>query len=322
VCRKYGMPERTVKLMTRKQFLTSVKIVLTLVLIVLILHRVGARKFVAAFETLDVSLFLVAVPFFPLVIAVGTEKWRQMLQHEVKDLRYNEALISFLGGMSLGLLTPGRVGEIGRILFINHAGKGALAGIAIVDKIVDLEVTLALAVAGAYVFWGTGASLAVGSAVLAGLTVIFLPELYAAVLRPHLHRLPFQDKIAGVLSGMTGIPTRTLVVCLLLRLLASLIDIFQFFLLIRAFAPVGFMDVVVVYPLIILTNILPLTIGGIGVREGVSMLTLARFGIASEAAVNASFLLFCINTLLPGLLGSLFIPRIQLQAGREAMERS
>jgi len=317
-----GRPGRTVIPMNKKRLIYGVKILLTLVLIVLILHRVGAGKFIAAFETLDLRLFLIAVLCFPLVIAVGSEKWRQMLRHEVKGLRFNDALISFLGGMSLGLLTPGRVGEIGRILFINHRGKSALAGIAIVDKIVDLEVTLALAGAGAYVFWGPGASLVVGAAVLAGLTVIFLPAVYAPLLRRHVHRLPFQDKIAGLLSGMTGIPARTLVVCLLLRLLASLIDIFQFFLLIRAFTPIGFADVVVVYPLIIMTNILPLTIGGIGIREGVSMLTLARFGIPSEAAVNASFLLFCINTLLPGLLGSLFISRIQLRAGQEAMERT
>ena len=67
------------------------------------------------------------------------------------------------------------------------------------------------------------------------------------------------------------------------------------------------------YPIIILINILPLTIGGIGIREGASMITLSKFGIPPEAAVNASFLLFCANTLIPGLIGALFFSKAEFK---------
>lgn len=294
-----------------KQTIAALKVLLTLALLGAILHRVGIGRFIAAFASIDVRLFLAALLFFPLVAIIGAEKWRRIIGHEATGIRFGEALVSFLGGMSLGLLTPGRVGEIGRVLFLSRGRKGALAGIAIVDKLVDLEVTLALGLVGVHLFWGAGPAFLLLCAVLASLAFLFRPGPVIGVVQRKLHRLPLRDKIDSVLQGITGIPRSALVSCLVLRLAASAVDIFQFFLLINSFASIGLREVVAVYPLIIMTNILPLTIGGIGVREGVSLLTLAWFGTPAAAAVNSSFLLFCINTLLPGLLGSLFISRIQ-----------
>jgi uncharacterized membrane protein YbhN (UPF0104 family) len=71
------------------------------------------------------------------------------------------------------------------------------------------------------------------------------------------------------------------------------------------------------YPLVIFANIIPVTIGGVGVREGVSAIILGRFRVAPEVAVSASFLLFCINTLLPGLIGAFFVHRIKFRNNKK-----
>jgi len=215
--------------------------------------------------------------------------------------------------MTFGLLTPGRVGEFGRIAFIQSGQKSALLGIAFVDKVIDLEVTLFLGIFSVYFLGWFGPVLIIFCFVVIGLICIFSPNLFLGLFSKVIVYLPFANTINKIITGMRNIPPKTLFLCLFYRLLASGIDIIQFYLLINSFHPIRIQDVFIAYPLIILSNILPLTIGGIGVRETISMLILQRFAIPFEVAVNASFLLFCVNTLLPGLLGAFFVPRIKFK---------
>ena len=135
--------------------------------------------------------------------------------------------------------------------------------------------------------------------------------------------MPFKGKLLLLAQGINSIPQKTISVCIIYRLLMTVIDVLQFYLLIMAFIPIKVIYALIAYPLVMLINILPITIGGIGVREGTSALILTKFGIPPEYAVSASFLLFCVNTLLPGLAGSLFISRIRLSGTLKArLEKS
>ncbi len=295
------------------KFKILVKISLTIFLIALILKYIGLSNVINGFKNADIYPLLGAFSLFPVIILCGTEKWRQIIKNEAKGVKFSNALISFLGGMTLGLLTPGRVGEFGRIAFINEGRKSSLAGIAFVDKIIDLEVTLFLGIFGLYYFDLSLLALIVFFSVLTGGAFIFYPHILISLFRKITSRFPFARFLSNLASGIDEIPKKTLLICIGYRLLASLIDIFQFFLLINSFHPIQIKYVFIVYPIIILSNILPLTIGGIGIRESISALLLHKFDIPYEAAVNASFLLFCVNTLTPGLLGAVFFPKINLK---------
>ncbi len=73
--------------------------------------------------------------------------------------------------------------------------------------------------------------------------------------------------------------------------------------------------VLLTFPLVILTNILPVTIGGLGLREGTAALLLAHYGVSSADAAVTALLSSTVNTYLPGLAGALLFP---LSAGRPA----
>jgi uncharacterized membrane protein YbhN (UPF0104 family) len=238
-----------------------------------------------------------------------------MIGHEAQGVSYKEAVISFLGGAALGLLTPGKVGEFTRVMFITNGDRGKLVGIAIVDKLIDLEVALGLAVMSVHFLYGAVYSLMVLMTFALGAVFIFAPNMFGNVMGKIIRWAAVRERIKGIIGGIVSIPKRVLIHCLCLRIVVSLVDIFQFYLLINSFGSIGLLDVIVVYPIVILSNILPLTIGGIGVREGISMFLLSRYGINAEAAVSASFLLFCLNTLLPAVIGTLFVPRIRLLKG-------
>lgn len=289
-----------------------IKIVLTLVLGGAILYGVGVGRFVESFRDINLHLFLAALAASPLVVLAGSRKWMEIIRQEAVGITYLEALASFLGGLSLGVLTPGRVGEFGKVGFVRRGRLAALAGIALLDRVIDLKVVVALGIVGSAMLFGAFPALIVASATLGGTAVVFYAPLRLAILNVVLAMSPWKDRIREVIDAISAIPTATFLRCVGLRTVACLIDVGQYYLLINSFSHIGLLDVLVVYPAVILTNILPLTIGGLGVREGMSMYVLSHYQVPPEAAASASLLLFAINTLLPALVGAALIPRLML----------
>jgi uncharacterized membrane protein YbhN (UPF0104 family) len=54
---------------------------------------------------------------------------------------------------------------------------------------------------------------------------------------------------------------------------------------------------------VVVLTLLPISIGGVGVREGVLVVTLATFGVPAHEALAFSILVFATTILAPGLAG-------------------
>ena len=77
----------------------------------------------------------------------------------------------------------------------------------------------------------------------------------------------------------------------------------QFWVILLDFSKVRFEDVVVGLPVILVGSMLPMSLSGLGIREMVASLVLPRFGIDQGQAAIGSFLLFLINSFIPGTVG-------------------
>jgi uncharacterized membrane protein YbhN (UPF0104 family) len=199
-----------------------------------------------------------------------------------------------------------RVGELSRIFFLSGK-REALIGIAFVDKAIDLESLLFLASIGCAIAFGITHTIAFSlfAAILLGL--ILFPEQYISALRRFAHYIPLKQKILLMLTTIEAVSMKLIISYLAIRLITCAVDMIQFGLLIHTFDSVGLKAVLAVYSLVVLVNIFPITIGGIGLREGAAVLLLGHFGISGAAAVTDSFMLFCINTLLTGIIGAFII---------------
>ena len=296
------------------------KAIITSVLVILITWKIGPQRFISNWDGVNSSYVLYALLFFPVVLLLGTEKWYTISKHKVRNPERKCFLVSFLGGMSIGLLTPARVGEFSRVLFLETDSKAELTGIAFVDRVIDLQVTLMLGAWSVFIFLDKLSFLIFSLVVLLGLIFLYRPQVFMVILRPFTRVLPFEKQATLFLTGMNSISVGVITKCLFLRTLVSIIDLFQFYILINAFSFVSISGVLAAYPLVILANIVPITIGGVGIREGVSAIVLGRFNVAPEIALSASFVLFCINTLLPGLIGVFFVTRMKLKKNSKYQE--
>jgi len=83
--------------------------------------------------------------------------------------------------------------------------------------------------------------------------------------------------------------------------------IVEFYWLVNNYQSCRFDLVCLSQPLIMLVNIVPVTIAGLGVREGAAVVLLSSFGVAGPVAISSAFMLFLLNTAFPALIGVLLL---------------
>lgn len=301
----------------KKATIFSLKILISLALVYVVVAKTGVIDFSTAFNKFGINFFL-AVLCSLLFTCLKTWKWHGLVSvATAREVSLGEALKSYLVGLACGLLTPARVGEIARLLYLENHHQGLIACLVIMDRILDFVVVLFLSLAGLFYF-SNPAVVAAAGAILAMLLLMFFSPAYP--LRCFKHTLDrtgkfavFQSQLGFVTEQIAAISPRAKCRLLALSFLSYAVVVIQFFLLLNNYHHGGLGLAVLVQPLVMLTNIFPYSIAGLGVREGTAMVLLSRFAVPRAAAVATVFMIFLINMALPALVGGilLFLHRAQ-----------
>lgn len=215
----------------------------------------------------------------PLLAGLGAvillnlaEGWRTRIVFRDYGLTYATALRISLVGTFLGNFTPGMVGaDVYKVYFFNRLEKGVVRPVALVLVLRAIGAAAVFALAGIGLVAGSGWPAPGRSAVLAG-----LPERVRETLRVVLHTLR-QIRPAQIL-GLS-----------VLSVLVAVLRALSLWCLARGFTDgIAFADVTVIVALSILGNAAPLTVGGLGVQEGVIAAGLVLLGVARPDAIGIS----------------------------------
>jgi uncharacterized membrane protein YbhN (UPF0104 family) len=122
-------------------------------------------------------------------------------------------------------------------------------------------------------------------------------------------------RIPAVVDGLIATPRRQLFLNMGLSLIGFTIFYLQAFVLLRAFWPQATWAVVPYFPIITLSTILPIAIGGVGIREWTAILLLRQFGVTESVAFNAFFVHFVVVQLLPAIAGAFIIGSFHREEG-------
>lgn len=234
-------------------------------------------------------------------------KWKWLLVGAAPAVTLGQAGGSYLGAMALGLVTPGRIGEFSRGIYLPHAGAQGWrgAGLVMLDNWIDFLAVLAWACIGWVMLMGWG-----GLALGAALFLVFAPIKAWVRALPYLtSRLPkrwgLRESATSCADAAATVSGWNLSRTFALGLLAYGLEWLQMGLLLGFLTPdrVDPIHLAGVMGLVTLANSLQITLAGLGVREGIAMFLLAREGVGSEAAVMAAFLQSALILFLPALAG-------------------
>jgi uncharacterized membrane protein YbhN (UPF0104 family) len=290
----------------------------TVLLIGLLLTWVGPGKIWASFASSNLWLLALSLIFTPAVIGIKTLRW-MLLARTQGPVSFWEALRSYLAGLTLATLTPMSAGEAGRSLFVRTRDRAGLTGKVLLDKLVDLSTVSVFASIG-LTLTEEPAARAIGVVVLFGVIVAWGGVL---CLLPKLERLVagvdggwlVRFRIPAIVSGLANTPRLKLALNVALSLAGFAILYGQVFIVMLAFWSEAPWIVTLYFPIITLSTILPIAIGGVGIREWTAILLLRRFGVPESAAFNTFFVHFVVVQLLPALAGAAVIGSSRWMSG-------
>ena len=244
---------------------------------------------------IEPQLIVIALLMGGAGVLVQWLKWQYLLRLYYPEITWSEGLNSLLIGFVFGLISPGRLGELGRGLFLGR-DRLALVGLAAVDRFSSVVVTVLIAWVGLLMLF-PGLTLWLLGALI---SFVMVAIIALKILRRQVNKWPYTGRIWYVFRD---IPLGLWGKVLTWSSFFNFIFFFQFYLLLKNRLALP-LDGIWGIPLIFgLKALLPLSFLDLGVREGAAVLVFSRIGIDPVPAFNAALLLFAINVFLPGLIG-------------------
>ncbi|MDP8205849.1 MAG: lysylphosphatidylglycerol synthase transmembrane domain-containing protein [Candidatus Electryonea clarkiae] len=277
--------------------------------------------------------FLIAAFVLSLVnITVQCLRWRLFVSTDVPNITFFRCLSSLLGGFAIGLITPGRIGEIGRIFLLKVPSRIRLAGLHVLDKMYTFG---AIALSGPlllFLFPGFRSvvpeSLTMGIGILVGiLPLIYLwfaidPRVLKSLFYGIQIAFRSKPKIAKVIEAFDGLTIYHTSRALILTLIQLGIILTQFFLITLSFQPVRWLVAAHTYSVVLfIKTALPVSLGSLGIGEWAAVSLYHRYGIADTTAFSSSLLLFGMNVLLPALVGLIILINARPQSVKKTVSK-
>lgn len=315
-----------------------VKLVLGLAIFAVVLYFVDIRESLQALRQLEPLLLLPGLAFLVATRFLMGLKWWVLLGGRQSGIAYAKVQRALLLSDYHGLLFPNTLAvDALRVVLLRHhpGGLTRMTATILADRVINVMVTavvglVALAlVAGRpgfapvapAVLWiivGVAAAVvvagvAVQSRRLFALATWLLRTLLAhgALRRPVDRAVELADRLHRAVTGLLGEP-RTLATALAVAVFVVAARIGFVFFLFRAIGvDIALLTVVAIYPIVTLIALLPLTLMGIGLKDGAFVFFFGGVGVPAALALAvslASYASIIAIGLVFGMLATFFGP--------------
>jgi uncharacterized membrane protein YbhN (UPF0104 family) len=287
----------------------------SIVILALLLLFLPFADLMGALRRVTPVVWPVAIAAYLCMHLIGVAKWRLLINVAGAGLSFREASRAYYWGLFGNTFLPSIVGgdvvKVGTALRAARSASGLILG-SFIDRILD--------VGGLVVVAGIGAILSpraldpqsrrifIGAGLMAGLAGI---ACVGAVLLMPARRFPFRVrrklvKVRAALRATAGRPSVLIGALVLGMILQSLLVVLNYWLGIVIGISIPLYVWLFVWPLAKISALLPVTQGGIGVREVAIAALFAPFGVSAARAV-ASGLVFEAVVIAGGLIGGVVV---------------
>lgn len=290
------------------------RLVGTAVVLALLFFVLPVEQLWAAIRRVPPQVWLTVLAGYLAAHLIGVLKWRLMVNLAGAGLDHSQAARCYFAGLFGNIFLPSLIGgdliRAGLALRMGRSKAGVLLG-SLVDRILDVIAITCIAVTGALlapgalhphsrrIFWGLAAVFAIAAAGAAAMAAMMPPR-----------RLSFKNRrrLAKVRRAARAMARQPYRVALALGLAVTAQS--SFILLMARLAPACGLEAPLrgwffAYPLAKLAALLPVTQGGIGVREAALAALLVPFGAPAVLTVAVGLIWETI-VIAGGLIGGAF----------------
>ncbi len=262
---------------------------------------------------------IIAIPMALAAICTMALRWRLLLVSWGEFLSVIRLFGYYLIGNGLNIFLPGVIGgDIARMtLCARYTSRsiGIISGTIIVERVSGLVALFitggAISVSLSRFHWsGLGVPL-----VRTFQAISLFMLLIVCIFLFYHQRLRFPSikneskvisKLKQLVMALNSIKKRTLITVLALSALAQALDLLVAYLLAQALGiELYFGLFFIIIPITYVVTLIPISLGGVGVREGILSYLLTRVGVLATDAVTLAFLIYLMRVLI-GILGGIW----------------
>jgi len=251
------------------------------------------------------NYFVLAILLTPLYLFFRAYKWYVIAKFADKDIRFGSAFLSYIIALGFGVLLPSKLGEFTRAHYVSSKNRLKLVGCVIIDEVINLIVVGMIAIFGVFLFLPKLYFVFFIVLLFIIILLVYYPKVLFKMMFKISRFLPWRKKVAISISEIKKSYRKRIVSFgMLLSVFSFLIIYIQGYLLIIGLG--GFISLktaILTFPIISLAKTIPITIAGLGLREGAAILLFTNFGVPKEIAMNMALLWFIIDILVPGIIG-------------------
>jgi uncharacterized protein (TIRG00374 family) len=279
------------------------KVGLTIALIAYLIHSIGWANILRTIANADLNLFLLSCCLIPIFVLLKTWKWHTMVRFAGATEDFSRSLHAILVGLGFGIFTPVRAGELYRVRYYDSLGKTSLASLVILDRVIDLIGIVFLGIYFVIDQFGLFSSFYV---LLIG-TCMVLAVGNLSKLRNLTLRMETSGRVSDFIRKATAcfniLSVKNISLLLGMSLINWVLITVQFYIIMNMYQTLKLKVALASLPIIQLTNLLPITIAGIGVRESLSILVMDIYKVPNQVAAIGAFSLYMVDVLIPGTVG-------------------
>ncbi len=289
-----------------------------LIILVFILTRIDLDAFIAQFKNINFYFLFTAIILNLFLIFIKTIRWKGFLTMQSLSISTKNAFSIYLSALYIGFITPGRLGEIIKALYLKQErvtsfSKGLSS--AIMDRLLDLYFLILLGSVGVYYFLkGRGISLefVIGFVIILSLLIIILhPKVLNLLARflfrkitPKKFKNKINESVNEFIEGMNQIINPVLLFGILLTVFSYSFFFFQCFLIAKSIGlQISYFDLALIMSIVNIITFIPISISGLGTREASMIFLFKLIGLSTEAAISFSLLIFFAFFICGGLMG-------------------
>ncbi|MBI4530925.1 MAG: flippase-like domain-containing protein [Candidatus Latescibacteria bacterium] len=304
----------------KRFFIVLLKLTISLTLIVIFFAKfdLDVGRLFDEWRSVDRFQLLLAVIVFSISNLIGAAQWHLLLRAQGIVLRFPHVVASYFTGLFFNNLLMGNIGgDVIRVYDIRRAAGDGSAGFAatFLDRLLGLVVLLSFVMI-AYPITSDpikarmGSSIVVVTAVMGIImTLGFSRRVGRTVQSVTARWLPdrFTRTMNRVMTSLIRYrgKRRTMAVAALIAITVQILRIVSYFMVgLSLGMATPFRYFLVFIPLIAIVAAIPVSFGGLGVRENMTVLLFAGVGVPSTTAWSLGFLgyLVGIASSLPGVI--------------------
>lgn len=295
-----------------------------IVLFLCIIWNLNLAKILELFKNINLFYIILSVLIIIPLTIINALKWNVLIKSYGITYPLIKSISARLVGSSIGIITPGRLGDLSRAYYLKEKiSLGKSLTTVVVDRIIDMLILFCFTITGIFAFMTFYTGYTNAYMFIFVFFALFLVLIYLItkkgfayiILKPFFRRLipeGYKSKISEIFhdfyNGLELMKRRKtlILISVILCSVAWFIAVFQYYILALALnIPVSYQFLIIIVPVTVLLDTLPISLSGLGTRDAILIFFFSFISLSAESAVSFSLLILFVNYFIIGLAGLL-----------------